>query len=449
MPFRAGRPLLQLAAGLALGLAVRAAEPVPAPTPLVQRLEQVRAQVTATPAAVEAMFHPDFLRAVPGPQVVAILKQYFEQGGPVVRVDSVDTSGEFFGEYRFVTEKGSSFPVKIGVEPAAPHRITTLWFGLVQPGFSTAAEVVEALVALPGQVSFALWRLGGEQPAPLAVHEPDRALAIGSTFKLYILGALVEAVEGGSLAWEQVVELQERHKSWPSGQLHTWPAGSPVTVHSLAAAMISVSDNTATDQLLFLAGRHKVEGAQQRMGHAKPALNVPFLATREMFRIKELGKSDERVAAYLELEPAARRAWLDGELAALGRDGFAGIDQISPTAVDSVEWFASAADLCRAMDWLRRHTESGKAAAAREILAINPGLKFSDEDWPYVGYKGGSETGVLNLTWLLQRKDGAWFALSAGWNDTAASLDEKRFFGLLQSLVDLVGAGWSAAASAP
>lgn len=426
---RALPPFLLLFAG-----AVRAQ---PAVDPLAQRVQQIRERIAADPQGVEALFRPDFLKLVPATQLVAILKQYHDQGGSVVRVTEVAKTGEFYGEYRFTNEKGSVFPVKIGVDATSPHLINTLWFGLVQPGMKTPGEVVAALTKLHGQVSFGFWRLGGEKPEPLHVHEPDRTLAIGSTFKLFVLGALVEAVEQGSLAWDRVVPLSDDWKSWPSGRLKDWPAGSPVTVHSLAAAMISTSDNTAADHLLFLVGRQKVEAVQEKMGHAHPEANVPFLSTREMFRIKELGHP--RVADYLKLDAAGRRAWLDGELLALGRDGFAGIDQLTPTAVDTVEWFASAADLARAMDWLRRRTEKGKAAAARGILAINRGLEFDDADWSYVGYKGGSEPGVLNLTWLLERRDGARFALSAGWNDSEAGLDEKEFFALLQRFIELVG----------
>ena len=421
-----------------LGVSILAAQE-PDATPLAQRVEELRAQVVAEPQSPEKLFNPEFLKAVPAAQVHAILKQYHAQGGAVTSSLQVDSKGDHYGEYRFTTAKGMVFPVKLGVDPTPPHRINTLWFGVMQPGAKDAAEILKKIEALSGEVSFAFWRLGGEKPQPVHQIEPDRALAIGSAFKLYILGALVAAAEKEELGWESVARLREEWKSWPSGILHTWPAGAPLTLHSLASAMISVSDNTATDHLLFEIGREKVESVQKVMGHSKPERNVPFLATREMFRIKELGKAEERVAAYLALDPAGRRAWLDNEAAALGREEFAGIDQLRPTAIDTVEWFASAADLCRAMDWLRVKSDSGKGAAARGVMSINPGLEFRPDQWSYVGYKGGSEPGVLNMTWLLERQDGAWFALSAGWNDPDAALDQQVFFGLLQGFIDKVG----------
>src|SRR3546814_13662569 len=64
------------------------------------------------------------------------------------------------------------------------------------------------------------------------------------------------------------------------------------------------------------------------------------------------------------------------------------------------------------MDWLRRHTETGPAAEARRILGLNPGIPAdAASHWVYVGYKGGSEPGVLDITLLLPAKSGGWYEL--------------------------------------
>ena len=106
-----------------------------------------------------------------------------------------------------------------------------------------------------------------------------------------------------------------------------------------------------------------------------------------------------------------------------------------PVAIDRLEWFASAADLCRLMDWFRRKDD----AVALGLMGINRGLDVPEDRFPYAGYKGGSEPGVLNLTWLLRAADGTEYALSAGWNDPGKALDEKRFFELVQSAIHLLG----------
>src|SRR3546814_14418233 len=79
------------------------------------------------------------------------------------------------------------------------------------------------------------------------------------------------------------------------------------------------------------------------------------------------------------------------------------------------------------MDWLRRHTETGPAAEARRILGLNPGIPAdAASHWAYVGYKGGSEPGVLAMTLLLHAKSGGWSALSGPWNNPAAAPPEAR-----------------------
>ena len=79
--------------------------------------------------------------------------------------------------------------------------------------------VLAELRALPGQTSLAIARLGDGAPALVAGHEPDRPLAIGSTFKLVILAELSRQVRAGERRWSDVVTLDRR--SIPGGT----PAG--------------------------------------------------------------------------------------------------------------------------------------------------------------------------------------------------------------------------------
>ena len=357
-----------------------------------------------------------------------------------MRTVQTSSRGSDYGEYRFETEKGMFFPAKVGIESAAPYRIHTLWFGLPQPVTKSPDEIIGKLKALHGRTSLAVFRLDGAAPRLLHGLEPDAPMAIGSTFKLYVLGALAQEAAAGRVPWERVVRLEDGLKSLPSGVLQSWPAGTPLTVQTLASEMISISDNTAADHLLHLLGRPAVEAVQKTMGHATPERNVPFLATGELFQLKAKGHA-ERASAYLARDAAGRRAYLDDSLSRMERTEVTGIELHSPVAIDRLEWFASTADLCRAMDWLRTRTEgeaNRRAAPARAILAINPGVELDRKAWTYVGYKGGGEPGVLNMTWLLGRRDGAWFAVSASWNDEAQTVDTAELAALMQGLIGLL-----------
>ncbi|HEX8261914.1 MAG TPA: hypothetical protein VF547_03460, partial [Allosphingosinicella sp.] len=180
-------------------------------------------------------------------------------------------------------------------------------------------------------------------------------------------------------------------------------------------------------------GRDKVEALLPALGVRAAARNRPFLSTRETFALK-FG-DPMRLARWKAADETGRRAILPllARPAPVIREP-ARFDG-RPVAIGSVEWFASPADLVRTLDWLRR---SGDGTAL-ELLAINPGLGPElARDFAYFGYKGGSEPGVLNMSFLLRSREGRWLAVSATWNDESAALDEPRFAALMSRLVALM-----------
>lgn len=407
---------------------------------LAKRAAEVVAMIAAEPKWADDLFDPSFLKAVPPAQLRKLSSDLFEQFGAIESMPRTESTSALSGKYEAIFVNGTVMPVTLGLSSTPPNSIVTLWFGAPAPGLADLPSAIELLKKLPGQVSFGVYELSDKELTPIAEHEADRALAIGSAFKLYVLGAFVSEVAQGKRRPEGVVRLETRYCSIPSGKLQTWPRGSPVTLHTLASLMISESDNTATDHLLFALGRERIEGMLGEMGNASPARNVPFLSTGELFRLK-LARGGAPAGEYLKREPAARRAYLEADVAEMSID-IQNLDVsllAKPKHIDTIEWFASARDLCRAMDWLRKATESPKTASLRGILGINPGLDVSKERFDFIGYKGGSETGVLNLTYLLRTKSGTWYALSCGWNDPNAALDDQKLFGIVTRALGLVG----------
>lgn len=408
---------------------------------LFERARAAAAIIAADPQWPDDLFSAEFLKAAPPAQLVEIGKSLFAKGGAVVSVDLAQAKGPYSALFDVSLEKDVVLPMSVTISEEAPNAIMGLWFNAPAPALKNLAEVVKKLAALPGTVSFAVHALGGEKPVVLAELNPDAPLAIGSAFKLYVLGALAEDVTGGKRKLADVVNLEARWRSLPSGELHTWPIGAPVTLSSLANLMISNSDNTATDHLLFALGRERVEQMLVPMGNEHAAKSIPFLATNELFRLKHT-RGGKGALEYLKLEEARKqREFLAQEVATWPLDE-AHVENgllSRPQLVNELEWFASAADLCRAMDWLRKNTESGAAASVRDVLAIHDGLGVQSAAFPWVGFKGGSEPGVLNLTTLLKSAHGEWYALSAGWNDPANSVDDGKLVGLVRRAVVLLG----------
>ena len=412
----------------------------PQPSPLQRRAAEVCALFRATPGDYEKLFSAEFLAKIPVAQLTGVFSQFFTQMGRCTNAKLVTARDENAGEFEFAFEKGFTVPGRISVNAAAPNLIEGLSFGAPVSQAASLADLVKESKTFPGETSLLIARLNDNEITPVVALNAERELAVGSTFKLYVLSELAREVNAKERKLSDVVTLDDRMISLPSGMLQTWPRGSPLTLHTLAAFMISISDNTAADSLLTILGRERVERMLAQTGHAKPDLNEPFLSTLEMFKLK--GEPTHKAAdEYLALDPVGRRRFLAERIAPIKREDTKPFPDGKPAYIDRIEWFASATDLCRVMNWLRLKTEGPLAAAPlREVLGINPGngLNLSKERWSFIGYKGGSEPGVLNMTYLLKSTKGQWYALSLTWNDVKAPLDNNRVFGVVQRALQII-----------
>lgn len=277
---------------------------------------------------------------------------------------------------------------------------------------SAFEELVEQFEALPGEGALLVVVDGAEKLA----HGADHPFAVGSAFKFVVLRALAQAVEVGQLEWAQVIHLRSEDRSLPSGFLEQWPAGAPLTLHTLAALMISQSDNTATDTLIRALGRDAVEAADPG------GRNRPFLTTKEAFLLK-----DDRNAAWLQRWRSGgevEKRIVVGELG--GRPlPSAGIFATGPRATD-VEWFLTARELCRLAAELQ----------GLDLMTINPGV-VSKSHFERVAFKGGSEPGVLNLTTWVRTLDGREACVCATRN-ADEEVDTSELAGIVGSAFDLV-----------
>lgn len=258
-----------------------------------------------------------------------------------------------------------------------------------------------------------------------SIHErnADQRLAIASTFKLYVLGELARQIQAGRVGWADQIALSDTLRSMPSGDLAFAAPGTRVSVRELAEAMIWQSDNTATDHLIDLLGRKNVERAFGAFGHGDPALNTPLLLTRELFAIKML-QSPDWMTTYSRADDDEQLRLLRTTIGPVRLDPAGGWQNWNgPTAIDSIEWFASAAELCSLTSGLWSMGAQPGLAPLREIMTGNRGRVMDEAMWPRAGYKGGYEAGVVNLTFVLERTDGRIFFVSAGYNHFDRILD--------------------------
>lgn len=344
----------------------------------------------------ETRFAETFLAQVPAAEVARLIAGLKERFGAF---EGVAAAGEGYS-LRFA---GGNVPTRIVLDDGG--RIAGLWFGAVEPAGDIAAQAA-AIAALPGRTSLLVLSDG----EAVVANNDEIPLAVGSAAKVAVLLAVMRAVAEGKLAWDQVVRLEPGWRSLPTGVLQDWPAGTPVTLATLANLMISVSDNTATDALIRLAGRESVEAVTPR--------NAPFPTTRELFILKARGQSELR-DSWRQGDAGARRALLEE----IADAPLPSVQQMSVGVTHDVEWFLTAREICDLLE----------ATQDQSALGINPG-PVEAAPWRAVAYKGGSETGVLNLSARLEGEDGRVHCVVATWN-TEKALAEEKLLGPFRAIV--------------
>lgn len=396
-------------------------------------------------ATIEAHFDRVFLDQVPVDQTITVFVQLAASLGNAKVVD-VQTLGGLKLQAKLEVPGGTKLRVGVSVDEKTGKMDGLLFRPDTGPKPKSYAEAIEAAKKLAPKAQLLVAAVDRGTCRPLQALEPKAELAIGSTTKLYVLLALADRILAGKAKWDDELAVRDEWKSLPSGITQDDPAGTKRTIRTLAERMISISDNTATDHLLYTLGRKEVEAALRGTGHARPALDAPFLSTRELFLLK-LALTPDEVKAYLARPEAGRRTYLDRDLAAR-RPTMQGIETwTAPRWIDQLEWFASADDLCRVMGALWSRAQRPAAAPLLEVLSKNPGIEIAKPPWKLVGYKGGSEPGVLNMTWLLQRDDDRWFFVTLGFNSTEkAEIDEGAAIGIAGGVIDLLANEGRAAA---
>jgi hypothetical protein len=383
--------------------------------------------------AESEVFNRNFQIEVSEQKLAAIVSQLEAQLGKLTGASVTSANGPGTASVDLQFERATAGAV-IALDPGPPRLVSgfrIVSVGAVRNAPGTGAKsLADELAGMPGSAGFAVARLDESGPVMLDARLPDQLFAIGSAFKLWVLDAVAEEVAQGRLTWAQVVPLGPR--SLLSGVTQDWPAGMPVTVETLATQMISISDNTATDTLIRLLGRERVEARVAASGHSKPAAMHPFLTTSDAFRLK-LGPQAAR-DAYARSDGIGRSKIVNDlpagiDVAPTDMSGLAGG---KPVAIDSIEWFASPADMVRVLDTLRRRSDPQVMA----VLGVAPGMAPElRRSFTAVGYKGGSEGGVLNLSWVLRRASGTWYVVTASWNNPAAPIDNSRLEWLAQRMI--------------
>ena len=375
----------------------------------------------------ESLLAEDFLAAVSAQEVTDLVNTNLRPARPFTITDYRGTETQ-----ATVTLAGKiGEPFAMSLTLGSDGKFTGLLFAPASESEweepASLDEVSERLQELPGELSALVIR-DGETLIELGA---DESAPLGSIFKLYVLLAVGEAVENGTLSWDDELTVTDELRSLPSGDLQDEPAGTTVSVQEAALKMISISDNTATDMLLESVGRDAVERVVETTGHHDPAAMRPFLSTRALFELEwggagyrdrwVAGDEAERLEVLTELESAP----IDVDVMDVVGD---------PAWSDGLDWFASASDIVAAHQALQ-DLDSPEIDA---IMSENPGV--DPGDWPYAAFKGGSSLGVLTGSWFLEDGDrtASVVFLFRGDDTEAVASGSQELFGLAQSAIKLM-----------
>lgn len=278
------------------------------------------------------------------------------------------------------------------------------------------SKLMDEFQALPGRTSVLVLKdqtTSAElRPKPWLAINADQPLAIASAFKLQVLAELQQQIMQGKHRWDEVVQLQPEWKSIPSGILQDWPDHTPLTLQTLATLMISISDNTAADALIYIVGRDALAASSPH--------NPPLLTTREVFTLK----SPENQGLLAEYRSHSNRQEL---LPAIHKAPLPSVEMVdNQSLAPDIEWFLTTQELCQLM----------AKVADLPLMQINTGIVNADY-WQQVAFKGGAEPGVLNLTTALKKDSGERYCVSATWNDQYP-LEEYRFFDLFSETIETI-----------
>lgn len=98
-----------------------------------------------------------------------------------------------------------------------------------------------------------------------------------STAKIAIMVEVWRMIDRGEAALDDVHPVSRADKSNGSGVLRLMHAGLPASLADLLYLMMAISDNTATNMLIRLAGMDRINATMRELGMARSVLGRPMV----------------------------------------------------------------------------------------------------------------------------------------------------------------------------
>jgi hypothetical protein len=406
---------------------------------------------------VDQHFAPGFLAEVASAsQIVEFVPQVLQLADAPFEVEQAEFSDDgLYVDAVVVGVDGRRLSVEINVADTEPHLIDGILIdqtAVEVPTSLDAASLDDQLAELGPRSALGVYQVTGGQCEAMHEVRADAEIPIASVFKLWVLAALAIEVDDGRATWQETVTVTDQLRSTPTGQIYFLESGDEVSLLDLATAMISISDNTATDMLIDRIGREAVEAALPRLGVRNASSTDPLLSTGNLFALTFVA-APPTAQDYRQLDESGRRlileeldrqvlpwaesgATMDQVTESLNVDGRA-LDQ--PRDLD-IGWAATVRDLCQTLVALDELAQVSGLEPVSDVLEISagPGLSFDRERWPTIRFKGGSLPGLVAGAWWFEGSDGDRFVVAGGVANPDAPVDTNAGLLALAAGIGLV-----------
>ncbi|MBU1188572.1 MAG: class A beta-lactamase-related serine hydrolase [Gammaproteobacteria bacterium] len=285
-----------------------------------------------------------------------------------------------------------------------------------------------------------------QQCQPLLQRNSITALALGSVFKTWILGAVAADVADGLLSRTDPVPLLAAERAAGSS-INNEPLGTLFTVQEMATLMMGISDNTATDHLHELVGRELVGSMLSHYDVADVDRLLPFLTISEQFHVFTRFNLPT-AQSYVNGTEAFQQAFLASDIIPQGPSFPINFPFFHEPLLTAGTWAASAADICRTLAGLHATVgDNGAFTLVDEAMGAGVAQPNVRNAWDRVWFKGGSldsgATGrhVLAHAWLLENSgEFGPFVVVALATNPAGGIDSFAIQSVLSRIVELTAA---------
>ena len=135
----------------------------------------------------------------------------------------------------------------------------------------------------------------------VAAHEPDRPYTAASVIKLPVLAALYRKYDGCLTSLDEPRPIAPENDVGGSGVLHLFDGVEP-TLRDLSRAMIAISDNAATNELIDHVGVDAVNDTAAELGMSHTHLGRKMMVTLD----RSVERSGTEPADGIETDPGVR-----------------------------------------------------------------------------------------------------------------------------------------------